>query len=85
MGVLPTCVCLVPEEARRGHQLSPLKLELQTVVSCHTGAGNEIRGLWKNSQCSQKLSHLSSPSFTFHFQYCLMLCAQLVLNAAFRL
>lgn len=28
MGVLPTHVCLVPEEARRGHQLNPLELEL---------------------------------------------------------
>ena len=30
----------------------PLKLELQTVVSCHVGAGNQIWILWKSSQCS---------------------------------
>jgi hypothetical protein len=32
----------------------PLGLELQTVVSCHVGAG-------QSSQCSQPLSHVSSP------------------------
>ncbi|CAO2579474.1 hypothetical protein LEMLEM_LOCUS1012 [Lemmus lemmus] len=30
----------------------PLKLDLQTVVSCHVGAGNRTWVLWKSCQCS---------------------------------
>lgn len=28
-----------------------LELELQTVVSCHAGAGNQSPVLWKSTQC----------------------------------
>ena len=38
------CVCV--------RVLDSLGLELQTVVSCHVGAGNGIQVLWKNIQCS---------------------------------
>jgi len=41
---------------RRGHQIP-----LQMVVSHHVVAGNWTQDLWKSSQCSQPLSHLSSP------------------------
>jgi hypothetical protein len=30
----------------------PLKLELQTIVSCYVMLGNSSWVLWKNSQCS---------------------------------
>ena len=46
----------VPEEARRGRQIP----WLQTVVSCHVGAGNQTRVLWKSSQCLRPLVHHSS-------------------------
>lgn len=39
----------------------PLKLQFEAGVSCHVGAGSLPQVLWKNSQCSQSLSHLSSP------------------------
>jgi hypothetical protein len=42
-----------------------LKLELQTVVSCHLGARNWTLVLWKSSQCSQLLNHLFSPGTFF--------------------
>ena len=35
-------------------------------VSHHVGAGNRTRDLWKNNQCSQPLSHLSSPYRIFY-------------------
>jgi len=44
---------------------SDLHLYLQTGVSHHVGAGNRTQVLWKSSQCSQPLSHLSSPSASF--------------------
>jgi hypothetical protein len=34
-------------------------------VSCHVGAGNGPWVLWKNSQCSEPLSHLSEDYFGF--------------------
>lgn len=40
-------------------------LELQTVMSCHLGAGNWTHVLWKSSQCSQLLSHLPSSLVCF--------------------
>ena len=46
--------------ARRGHQIP-----LQMAVSHHVVAGNWTRDLWKESQCSQPLSHLSSPAPPF--------------------
>ena len=54
LGVLPTyvCVCVYVRV------LDPLELDLQIVVSCHMGAGNESRILWQSSQCSKSLSHL---------------------------
>lgn len=40
--------------------LSPLKLELQTVVSWHMGAGNGAWFLWKSSQHPLPLNYFSS-------------------------
>jgi hypothetical protein len=39
----------------------PLELELQIVGTCHMGAGIWTMVLWKRSQYSSPLSHLSSP------------------------
>ena len=44
------CVCVRVSD--------PLGLELQTVVSCHVGAGNWIPVLCKSNKCSKPLSHL---------------------------
>jgi len=41
---------------RRGRQIA-----LQIVVSHHVVAGNWTQDLWKSSQCTKPLSHLSSP------------------------
>ena len=38
-----------------------LDLELEMFVSCHVDAGKSNQVLWKSSQCSSSLSHLSSP------------------------
>ena len=40
--------------------LSPLKLELGTVVSHHVGATNQTQGLCKNNKCSLQLGHFFS-------------------------
>ena len=52
-------VCL---QARRGHQNS-----LQMVVSHHVAAGNWTQHPWKSKQCSEPLSHLSSPCTNIFF------------------
>ena len=44
---------------RRGRQIP-----LQMVVSHHVVAGIGTQDLWKNTQCSYPLSHLSSPEFS---------------------
>lgn len=56
----------------------PLKLELQTVLSCHMDAENRTRVLWKNNQCSQLMGHLSSTA-TFFFN-----CVCCILRSAYR-
>lgn len=63
MGILATClslhhVCLMPLESKEG--TGYMELDLQIVVSLHMGAGNQCYVLWKSSQSSQLLSHLSS-------------------------
>lgn len=40
--------------------LDPLELELQSLVNLHVSAGNTSLDLWRSSQCSLTLSHLSS-------------------------
>lgn len=45
----------------------PLELEFQMVVSCQVVVGDWTSALWKSSQCSYPLSHLSSPFFFFSF------------------
>lgn len=63
MGILPVCyvsthACLVQGKKR---VLASLELELKTIVGCHVGAGGQTQVLWKSSQCSEQLSHHSSP------------------------
>ena len=45
---------------RRGHLIP-----LQMAVSCYVVAGNWIQVFWKSRQCSERLSHLSSPTLFF--------------------
>lgn len=73
-GVLPPCVCLVPEKAQKGCQINLLKLELQPLGSCHVGAGNQ-RPLEEQPGLLKSEPSLPSPS-PFCFQYWLLLCAQ---------
>lgn len=55
MGVLIECGSVYHMHIRclgRPKESDPLKLELQVVVSCHVGAGNQNLVLWKSiSQC----------------------------------
>jgi hypothetical protein len=53
--------CIYSAHGDQKRELDPLELEIQTIVSYHVGAGNQIQVLSKNSQCSKLLSHLSSP------------------------
>lgn len=58
-----TCVqCWWSQEEGSG---SP-RTDLQMVVSDHVVLGIELRVIWKNIQCSELLSHLSSPNLD-HF------------------
>jgi hypothetical protein len=41
-----------------------LELELQMIVSYGVGAGNQPQVLWKSSQSSYSLNHLSSLTWT---------------------
>jgi hypothetical protein len=52
-------------DTRRGH-----RIPLQLVVSHHVVVGNWTQDLWKSSQCSYLLSHLSSPTLKF-LSFCL--------------
>ena len=49
-----------PKESKK-RALGSLSLELLEVVSLHVVPGNQAEVFWKNSQCSQTLSNLSSP------------------------
>jgi hypothetical protein len=62
------CVCATfTHDAHRGQKraLDPLDLDLQMVVSQHVGAAHTPWVLWKGSQCSESLRHLSSVHFIF--------------------
>ena len=56
MDILPaymsmnTCMPTALKGQKRA--LGPLKLKQQITVSCHGGAKNPTRVLWKSSQCS---------------------------------
>ena len=39
----------------------PQELELQMVVSCRVGAGNQTQVLWKSNQLSSPMSFLPNP------------------------
>lgn len=47
----------------------PLQIQLHEALSYHMGAGNRTWVLCQSSQYSQPLSHLSSSTNTFHFQF----------------
>lgn len=66
-------VSVCPSDAYRGQEgmsESPeLKLWSQTVESCHVGARNQTRVLYKGIKFSQLLGHLSGPlQFLFIFK-----------------
>lgn len=63
-GCLST-MCLPSVQGNQNSLSDPLKLEWQTVVTHHMGSGNQTWVLWKNSQWSELLSHLSSLSLLF--------------------
>lgn len=73
-------IIYMPGAYRGQKKLSDLQEQLlQLVVSHQVCAGNQ--DFWKNSQCSQPLSQLSSPIFFFlHFLMCIILeeCSCLV-------
>jgi hypothetical protein len=54
-GVLPACTS-VPSACsalpKQEEDVESLELEVQTVVSHHLDTENQIRVLWKSSQCS---------------------------------
>lgn len=58
MYVCVACVCRAQGDQKK--VLGPLELEFQEVVSFYAGAGNWTQILFKSSQCSEPLSHLSS-------------------------
>lgn len=53
---LGTCACSAHGGQKRG--LDPLGLELESVVSCHVGTGNQSHALWESRWRPQLLSHL---------------------------
>lgn len=77
LGVLPECMnALSVYIAFGGQQRASdlLGLELPSIVSCHVGSRTQTWLLWKNSQYSYTLSHLSKhlPCFFFfliHFYF----------------
>ena len=63
------CVCATfTHDAHRGQKraLDPLDLDLQMVVSQHVGAAHTPWVLWKGSQSSVSLNHLSGFHFIFY-------------------
>ena len=52
---------LVPGEVKEG--METLELELQTIMTHFMGPRTQTWVLWKSSQCSWLLGHLSSPTF----------------------
>lgn len=60
------CVFSVHKEQKK--MLDFLGQELQTVVSCHGGAGNEPRS-FEGQQVHLMLSHLSNPIYYFSQSY----------------
>lgn len=59
MDVCVPLMCMVPSEARRGHQINLVHEFL--IVSYHVGAGYRTWALWKNSQCPKPESFLQPP------------------------
>jgi hypothetical protein len=53
ISVVSTCVYMDHMCAHGGQKQAsdPLELELQVVVSCHVGAGNQPKDLGKSNQC----------------------------------
>jgi hypothetical protein len=62
VGDLPGCICLVPLEAG-----DSLEMELQRIVTHYVGTVSQTKVIWKNSQCSDLQSNLSSLLY-LHFK-----------------
>ena len=62
-------IVAVFRHTRRGHQIL-----LQMAVSRHVVDGNWTQDLWKSSQCTYLLSHLSSPTFFLKKDVFMLLC-----------
>lgn len=57
--------CVPANKGGQKRASDPIEQESQRVVSSCVGAGNPSQVLWRDSQCSQELSHLSSPRLRF--------------------
>ena len=74
MGIKTACmpahhICAVPQMARRESQI-PRDWVRQLLVSLYVGTERtQTQILWKSRQCSELLSHLSSPSL-FYLYLC---------------
>lgn len=55
------CMCTTHVPGAVRGQKRAVDLELQRAVSCHTGTKNHPYVLWKSSQCSCQLNHISGP------------------------
>ena len=59
------CTMCMPGPGYYGDQKRALdllgELKLEMAVSHHVGAEDQMKDLWKRSECSLPLSHLSSP------------------------
>ena len=56
--------------------LGPPQLDLQTIVICHVGAGNQTQVFWKSSKCPYLLRRLSRPSALCFFETRISHCSQ---------
>lgn len=59
-------ICLFVRCVPYTKALDPLELELETILSCHVGSGDQMWALWKNGPCCEQLSHLSVPLLVSH-------------------
>lgn len=69
---LRSCLCTIyMPDACGGQQRASdlLELKSQTVESCHVGAWNQTCVLWKSSQCSRLLCHLSRPTVSLYLKH----------------
>lgn len=58
VGVMPACISVYHQKRAS----DSLELELQMIVSCHVGAGNQTLVLWKSSYTEPSSPVLIFPS-----------------------